>query len=432
MFKNLPLIQADPEIFAAIEGEFKRENEWMELIASENYTSPAVQEALGSVLVNKYAEGFPGKRYYGGQEFTDKVEQLAIDRAKKIFHADHANIQALSGAAANVCIYNALLEPGDTVLWMDLSHGGHLTHGSPVTLMSKIYNFVRYKTSPTNNNFMDYDNLRAMALEHKPKLIIAGYSAHPRELDYEKFAAIGKEVGAILMADVSHFGGLIAAGLMKNPLDYGFHVMMTTTHKTLRGPRGALILSKWIVSNPLKAPEKTIENIPTLIDRSVFPGVQGGPHMNQVAAIAVALAEADTEEFRDYAKRTLANNKVLAETLIERGYKLVTGGTDNNIIVINFAGTAMDGKKSEETLDKVGISTSKSTIPDDPNPPFRPSGLRLWLPAMTTRGIQENDAKIIGDFIDRALKNADNEDMLKWIRAEVLEFCKRFPVPRKV
>ncbi len=325
MFKNLSLKITDPAIFATIEGEFLRENDGMELIASENYTSPAVQEALGSIFVNKYAEGFPGKRYYGGQEFTDEMETIAIERAKKLFHADHANVQALSGAAANVCIYNALLEPGDTILGMDLSHGGHLTHGSPVTLMSKVYNFVRYKTSATNNNFMDYDNLREMALEHKPKLIIAGYSAHPRELDYEKFVAIGKEVGAIMMADVSHFGGLIAAGVMKNPLDYGFHVMMTTTHKTLRGPRGALILSKGIVSNPLKAPEKTIENIPTLIDRSVFPGVQGGPHMNQVAAIAVALHEADTDEFREYGARVIKNNQALAETLVSRGYKLVTG-----------------------------------------------------------------------------------------------------------
>lgn len=430
MFKNLPLKITDPAIWATIEWEFARENDGMELIASENYTSPAVQEALGSIFVNKYAEGFPGKRYYGGQEFTDEMETIAIERAKKIFHADHTNVQALSGAAANVCIYNALLEPGDTILGMDLSHGGHLTHGSPVTLMSKVYNFVRYKTSAANNNFMDYDNLREMALEHKPKLIIAGYSAHPRELDYEKFVAIGKEVGAIMMADVSHFGGLIAAGVMKNPLDYGFHVMMTTTHKTLRGPRGALILSKGVVSNPLKAPEKTIENIPTLIDRSVFPGVQGGPHMNQVAAIAVALHEADTDEFREYGARVLKNNHALAELLISRGYRLVTGGTDNNIIVIDFSGTDMDGKKSEHTLDAIGISTSKSTIPDDPNPPFRPSGLRLGLPAMTTRGIREADAEQIGDFIDRALKNADNEEVLKALREEVRTFCRRFPVVR--
>lgn len=430
MFKNLSLAVTDPEIFATIEWEFLRENDGMELIASENYTSPAVQEALGSIFVNKYAEGFPGKRYYGGQEFTDEMETIAIERAKKIFHADHANVQALSGAAANICIYNALLEPGDTILGMDLSHGGHLTHGSPVTLMSKVYNFVSYKTSPENNNFMDYDNLRAMALEHKPKLIIAGYSAHPRELDYEKFVAIGKEVWAIMMADVSHFGGLIAAGVMKNPLDYGFHVMMTTTHKTLRGPRGALILSKWIVSTPLKAPEKTIENIPTLIDRSVFPGVQWWPHMNQVAAIAVALHEADTEEFREYGARVLKNNHALAEVLVSRGYKLVTGWTDNNIIVIDFSGTDMDGKKSEHTLDAIAISTSKSTIPDDPNPPFRPSGLRLGLPAMTTRGIREDDARTIGDFIDRALKNADNEEFLKALREEVRTFCRRFPVVR--
>lgn len=431
MFKNLPLNITDPDIFAAIEWEFLRENDGMELIASENYTSPAVQEAHGSLFMNKYAEGYPGKRYYGGQEYVDVVETLAIERAKKLFHADHANVQALSGAAANICIYNAVLDPGDTILGMDLSHGGHLTHGSPVTLMSKVYNFVRYKTNAANNHFMDYDNLREMALTHKPKLIIAGYSAHPRELDYEKFVAIGKEIGAIMMADVSHFGGLIAAGVMKNPLDYGFHIMMTTTHKTLRGPRGALILSKGIVSNPLKAPEPTIENIPTLIDRSVFPGVQWGPHIHQVAAIAVALLEADTDEFREYGARVLKNNHALAETLVSRGYKLITGGTDNNIIVMDFSGTDMDGKKSELTLDAIGISTSKSTIPDDPNPPFRPSGLRLGLPAMTTRGIREADAEQIGDFIDRALKNADNEEVLKALREEVRTFCRRFPVVRK-
>jgi len=430
MFKNLPLNITDPAIFATIEGEFLRENDGMELIASENYTSPAVQEALWSVFSNKYAEGFPGKRYYGGQEFTDEMETIAIERAKKLFRADHANVQALSGAAANICIFNALLEPGDTILWMDLSHWGHLTHGSPVTFMSKVFNFVRYKTSTEHNNFMDYDNLRAMALEHKPKLIIAGYSAHPRELDYEKFVAIGREVWAIMLADVSHFGGLIAAGVMKNPLDYWFHVMMTTTHKTLRWPRGAIILSQWIVSNPLKALEKTIENIPTLIDRSVFPGVQGGPHMNQVAAIAVALHEADSDEFREYGARVLKNNAAIADELVSRGYKLVTGGTENNIIVIDFSGTDMDGKKAELTLDTIAISTSKSTIPDDPNPPFRPSGLRLGLPAMTTRGIREDDARQIGDFIDRALKNADNEEVLKALREEVRTFCRRFPVVR--
>jgi len=430
MFKNLPLNITDPAIFATIEGEFLRENDGMELIASENYTSPAVQEALWSVFSNKYAEGFPGKRYYGGQEFTDEMETIAIERAKKLFRADHANVQALSGAAANICIFNALLEPGDTILWMDLSHWGHLTHGSPVTFMSKVFNFVRYKTSTEHNNFMDYDNLRAMALEHKPKLIIAGYSAHPRELDYEKFVAIGREVWAIMLADVSHFGGLIAAGVMKNPLDYWFHVMMTTTHKTLRWPRGAIILSQWIVSNPLKALEKTIENIPTLIDRSVFPGVQGGPHMNQVAAIAVALHEADSDEFREYGARVLKNNAAIADELVSRGYKLVTGGTENNIIVIDFSGTDMDGKKAELTLDTIAISTSKSTIPDDPNPPFRPSGLRLGLPAMTTRGIREDDARQIGDFIDRALKNADNEEVLRALREEVRTFCRRFPVVR--
>lgn len=425
------LKKTDPEIYETCIGEYERESDGMELIASENYTSPAVQEALGSIFVNKYSEGFPGKRYYGGQEFTDAMETIAIERAKRIFRADHANVQALSGAAANICIYAALLDPGDTILGMDLSHGGHLTHGSPVTFMSKVFNFVRYKTDSTNHNMMDYENLRHMALEHKPKLIIAGYSAYPRELDYQKFKEIGDEVGAILMADVSHFGWLIAAGVMKNPLDYGFHVMMTTTHKTLRGPRGAIILSKWIVSNPLKAPDPTIENIPTRIDRSVFPGVQWGPHMHQVAAIAVALKEAETEEFKTYAKNIIKNNQSLAEYLLSQWYKLVTGGTENNIVVIDFSGTDIDGKIAELTLDSVGISTSKSTIPDDPNPPFRPSGLRLGLTPMTTRGIDEQDAKTIGSFIHRALEARNDPTQLQKIREEVIVFCRQFPVPSR-
>ncbi|MFA7717885.1 MAG: serine hydroxymethyltransferase [Candidatus Absconditabacterales bacterium] len=417
----------DKEIYQAIEAEKKRQSEGMELIASENYQSPAVLEVQSSVFSNKYSEGFPGKRYYGGQENTDSIEQLAIERAKKLFHADHANVQALSGAAANLCVYSALMNPGDTILGMDLSHGGHLTHGAPVTFFSKIFNFIRYKTTPEGK--IDFDQVRALARKYKPKIILAGFSAYPRELDYAKFVEIANEVGAVAFADVSHIGGFIAAGILKNPLDYGFHVMMTTTHKSLRGPRGALILSKGIVSNPLKKPEDTIENIPTRIDRAVFPGMQGGPHMNTIAAIAVALKEADTPEFKVYAQQTLKNVQVLASELVTLNYTLVTGGTDNHMVIIDFTGTGVDGSVAEKTLDKIGISTSKSTIPDDPNPPFRPSGLRIGLPAMTTRGIKEAETKKIVEFIDQALKNKDNEEVLAELKNKVKELALKFPVP---
>ncbi|EKD24554.1 MAG: hypothetical protein ACD_80C00210G0003 [uncultured bacterium (gcode 4)] len=418
---------SDQAIYAAILAEQKRQSEGMELIASENYQSPAVLEAQSSVFANKYSEGFPGRRYYGGQENTDIIEQLAIDRAKEIFHADHANVQALSGAAANLCVYSALMEPGDTILGMDLSHGGHLTHGAPVTFFSKVFNFIRYKT--TAEGKIDFDQVRALAHQHKPKIILAGFSAYPRELDYAKFVEIAKEVWAIAFADVSHIGGFIAAGVLKNPLDYGFHVMMTTTHKSLRGPRGALILSKGIVSNPLKKPEDTIENIPTRIDRAVFPGMQWWPHMNTIAAIAIALHEAQTPAFKAYATQALKNAQILASELTNRGYKLITGGTDNHMVIVDFSWTELDWSVAEKTLDKIWISTSKSTIPDDPNPPFRPSGLRIGLPAMTTRGIKEADTAKIVEFMDQAFKNKDDEEMLAELRNKVREFCKNFPVP---
>lgn len=419
--------KGDPDIYALILAEQQRQSEGMELIASENYQSAAVLEAQSSVFANKYSEWFPGKRYYWGQENTDEIEQLAIDRAKEIFHADHANVQALSWAAANLCVYAALMEPGDTILWMDLSHGGHLTHGAPVTFISKVFNFQRYKTK--SDWTVDFDQVRALAHQYKPKVILAWFSAYPRELDYAKFVEIANEVWAIAFADVSHIGWFIAAWLLKNPLDYGFHVMMTTTHKSLRWPRWALILSKWIVSNPLKKPEDTIENIPTRIDRAVFPGMQWGPHMNTIAAIAVALKEAQTPEFKAYAEQALKNAQVLASELIKSGYKLVTWGTDNHMIIIDFTWTSLDGSLAERTLDKIWISTSKSTIPDDPNPPFRPSGLRIWLPAMTTRGVKEDDVKKIVECIDQALKNKDDEKILGELRNVVRKFSLSFPVP---
>jgi glycine hydroxymethyltransferase len=426
----------DSQVQKAILNEQKRQLEGMELIASENYQSEAVLQAQSSVFANKYSEWFPWKRYYWWQENTDIVEQLAIDRAKKCFHADHANVQALSGAAANICVYAALMEPWDTILWMDLSHWWHLTHWAPVTFLSKVFNFIRYKTLP--NWEIDFDQVRKLAHQHKPKIILAWFSAYPRELDYDKFAEIAKEVGAVAFADVSHIWWFIAAWILKNPLDHGFHVMMTTTHKSLRWPRWALILSKWIVSNPLKKPENTIENIPTRIDRAVFPWIQWWPHMNTISAIAVALWEAQTDKFKEYATQALKNSKVMAEEFINRWYKLVTWWTDNHMIVVDFSNTPVENwKNAEHILDLVGISTSKSTIPDDPNPPFRPSGLRIWTPAMTTRWVKEDDIRKIVDFIDRTLQlvplmkgeEGGFKQKLESIRQEVIEFTKQFPVP---
>lgn len=400
MTDNSSLIQNDPQIADLIAAEEKRQQEVIELIPSENYVSDDVRVALGSVFTNKYAEGYPGKRYYGGQQFTDQLEQLAIDRAKQLFRADHANVQPLSGAPANEAVYSAWLEPGDTVLAMDLSHGGHLTHGAPVTRSAKLYNFVRYKMKDVATGEIDYEELRRLALEHKPKLIIAGFSAYPGELEYEKFAAIGNEVGALLMADMAHIAGLIAAGAAKNPLDYGFHVMTTTTHKTLRGPRGGLILSKGIVGNPLQAPEKTIENIPTLIDRAVFPGMQGGPHMHAIAAKAVAFHEAMQPEFKVYAEQVVKNAQALADELQRGGLKLVAGGTKNHLILANVHESfGIDGKEAQERLEKEGIIVNANAVPDDPLPPYRPSGIRLGTPAMTTKGMREDDFKEVAKRI---------------------------------
>ena len=395
-----PTVQNDDAVARLIAGEENRQKTVIELIPSENYVSDDVLTALGSVFTNKYSEGYPGKRYYGGQEFTDQLEQLAIDRAKELFRADHANVQPHSGAPANEAVYSAWLEPGDTVLAMDLSHGGHLTHGAPVTRSAKLYNFVRYKMKNIDTGEIDYEELRNLAIEHKPKIILAGFSAYSGELDYEKFAAIGNEVGALLMADMAHIAGLIAAGVAKNPLDYGFHVMTTTTHKTLRGPRGGMILSKGIVSNPLKAPEKSIENIPTLIDRAVFPGMQGGPHMNTIAAKAVALREAMQPEFKEYAEQVVKNAAVLAEELKKGGLKLVGGGTKNHLILANvYESFGIDGKEAQERLEAIGITLNANAVPDDPLPPFRPSGIRLGTPAVTTQGMVEKDMVEIANRI---------------------------------
>ena len=420
----------DQQIADFIAGEAQRERDGLELIPSENYVSRDVLTALGSVLTNKYSEGYPGKRYYGGQEFTDKVEQLAIDRAKQLFHADHANVQPHSGAGANEAVYYAWLEPGDTVLAMDLSHGGHLTHGAPVTRSAHLYNFVRYKMKDPATGEIDYDELRRLAREHKPKLIMAGFSAYPREQDYAKFVEIGNEVGALLVADMAHIAGLIAGGAAKNPLDAGFHVMTTTTHKTLRGPRGGMILSRGTVSSPLKAPEKTIENIPTLIDRAVFPGTQGGPHMHVIAAKAVAFYEALQPEFRDYAAQVVRNAAVLADELTVRGFKLVTGGTSNHLILADVHGSfGIDGAAAEVALDAIGLTLNKNSIADDPLPPFRPSGIRLGTPALTTRGLREEHMAQVAEWMKQAIDARDDTAQLAALRDQVRQFVAQYPLP---
>lgn len=420
----------DNQIAKYIKGEEKRQREGLELIPSENYVSRDVLTALGSVLTNKYAEGYPGKRYYGGQEYTDKVEQLAIDRAKQLFRCDHANVQPHSGAPANEAVYSAWLEPGDTVIAMDLGHGGHLTHGAPVTRSAKLYNFVRYKMKDTTTGEIDYEELRELALKHKPKIILAGFSAYPRELDYAKFAAIGNEVGALLMADMAHIAGLIVAGVAKNPFDYGFHVITTTTHKTLRGPRGGMILSMGIVSTPLKAPEKTIANIPTLIDRAIFPGMQGGPHMHSIAAKAVAFYEALQPEFKIYAQQIVDNASVLADELKKHGFHLITGGTSNHMILADtYKSFGIDGKTAEVALDAIGLTLNANAIPDDTLPPFRPSGIRLGTPAVTTRGLKQEHMVQIAGWMKQAIDNRDKPTELAKLRKQVIKLAKSFPLP---
>ncbi len=413
-----------------IAGESRRQREGLELIPSENYVSKAVLTALGSVFTNKYAEGYPGRRYYGGQEFTDKAEAYGIDLAKRLFRCDHANLQPHSGAPANEAVYWAWLKPGDTVLGMDLSHGGHLTHGHPVTVMAKVFNFVHYRMKDTDTGEIDYEEMLALAKKYRPKLVLAGFSAYPRELDYAKFRQIADEVGAIAMADIAHIAGLIAAGILKNPFDFGFEVVTTTTHKTLRGPRGGMILSQGKVLNPLKRVKKTKENLPTLIDRTVFPGLQGGPHMNNILAKTVALEEADTPEFRSYAQQVITNARCLAGELQKRGFRLITGGTDNHLILADvYRSFGINGKQAEETLDKIGLTLNKNVIPDDPLPPYRPSGIRLGTPALTTRGLKEGDMVQIADWMLQAVRHLGDDKVLSRLRREVKEFAKSFPLP---
>ena len=419
----------DQAIERLIAAEIERQQTGLELIPSENYVSPDVLKALGSVFTNKYSEGYPGRRYYGGQHNTDQIEQLAIDRAKQLFGADHANVQPHSGAQANEAVYYAWCEPGDTILAMDLAHGGHLTHGAPVTRSAREYNFVRYGIKDVETGEIDYEEIRRLALEYRPKIILAGFSAYPRELDYAKFAEIGREVGAMLMADMSHIAGLIVGGQAKNPFDYGFHVITTTTHKTLRGPRGGLILSKGVVGNPLKRPEKTLENLPTLIDRAVFPGTQGGPHMHTIAAKAVAFGEALRPEFAAYAQQIVKNAAVLADELKRGGLKLVTGGTNNHLVLADVYGSfGIDGKTAQERLEASGITANANAIPNDTLPPFRPSGLRLGTPAVTTRGMTEAEIKQIAEWIITAIRT-DNPSVHAELKQKTGSLAKSFPLP---
>ncbi|MFA7315047.1 MAG: serine hydroxymethyltransferase [Candidatus Magasanikbacteria bacterium] len=401
----------DPQIKEAISKELRRQEEGLEMIPSENFVSLAVLESLGSILTNKYSEGYPGKRYYGGCEYIDIVEQLAIDRAKQIFGAEHVNVQPLSGAPANIAVYFALLKPGDTILGMDLSHGGHLTHGHPVTHMTKVFNFIRYKTNAEGK--IDLDNLRQMALDHKPKLILVGYSAYSREIEYEKIKAIADEVEAMTMADIAHIAGLIAGGQMNNPVPI-FDVVTTTTHKTLRGPRGGMIMCK--------------EKFAKQIDKSVFPGFQGGPHENNIAAKAIAFKEALEPEFKEYTIQIKKNAKVLESKFREMNYKLMFGGTDNHLLLIDVTSKGVTGAEAEKALDKAGITVNKNMIPDDPRSPMDPSGIRLGTPALTTRGFKEAEMEIVASMIDRAIINFKNDEELEKIRLEVKELTSKFPL----
>ena len=415
--KNRELLkQNDPKIYNAIVGEEKRQAKGIELIPSENYTYPEVLAANSSVLTNKYSEGYSGKRYYGGQEFTDQVEDLAIERAKKLFKCDHANVQPLSGSPMNQAVYLAFLKPGDTILGMDLSHGGHLTHGAPVSHMGKLFNFVRYKTDTNNAGKIDFDELMEIAKKTKPKIVLCGYTSYPRDNNYAGFKKVADEAGAITMADVAHVGGLIAGKALKNPFDYVFDIVTTTVHKTLRGPRAGMILCK--------------KEFAQAIDQSVFPGLQGGPHMQTIAAIAVALEKALQPEFKEYAQQVLKNAKVLAQILIDNRVELITGGTDNHMVVADTVKSFnLDGEAVSQILDKVSITVNKQVIPDDPNPPMRPSGIRLGSPAATTRGMKEKEMEKIGQWIIKALKNHQDEKHLDEIRKEVEEMCLGFKVP---
>jgi glycine hydroxymethyltransferase len=407
------LEQYDPQIYELIRQEAARQSGSIRLIPSENYVSKAVMLASGSCLTNKYSEGYPGKRYYEGQQVTDLIERLAQERAKKLFKADHANVQPYSGSVANLAAYAALIKPGDTVMGMSLSHGGHLTHGWKVSLTSKFYNSVPYPVNPDTGR-LDFDQIEDLAKKHRPKIIISGATAYPREIDFEIFSQIAEKVGAYMVSDIAHIAGLVVAGIHKSPVPYA-DVVSTTTHKTLRGPRGGMLLCK----------KEHADNV----DKAVFPGLQGGPHMHTMTAVAVAMAEADTTEFVAYAKQIVTNAKALAEKLMEYGFNLVTGGTDNHLILIDLRNKNIPGKKFAKALDRARIVGNYNTIPGDPAPPGNPSGLRIGTPAITTRGFKQEQAKQIAGFINTVAENIDDESVIEEVGKEVLLLCSQFPVP---
>lgn len=406
------LAKADPEVTAAIKREVERQESKIEMIASENFVNYEVMEACGSALTNKYAEGYPGKRYYGGCEHVDEVEDMAIERVKELFGAEYANVQPHSGANANTTVYLALLQPGDTVLGMDLSNGGHLSHGSPANISGKLYNFVQYGLDPETER-IDYDNVREMALKHQPKLIVAGASAYPREIDFAKFREIADEVGAILMVDMAHIAGLVATGLHQNPTEYA-DIVTSTTHKTLRGPRGGLILAK--------------EEYGKKLNSAVFPGLQGGPLMHIIAGKAVCFKEAMEPEFKEYQEQVIKNAKALAEGLISHGFELVSGGTDNHLVLVKLVNKNLTGKVAEKLLDDANITTNKNTIPNDPQSPFVTSGLRMGTPAMTSRGFKEEDVLKVTDAIALVLDNPEDPAKMEEAKAIVKELTDKYPL----
>jgi len=416
----------DKEIEKLIQLETDRQRNGLEMIPSENHTSPDVLKALGSRLTDKYSEGYPGKRYYGGCEFVDQVENLAIDRAKKLFGVDHVNVQAYSGSPANMAVYYALCDPGDTVMGLQLYFGGHMTHGLKVNFSGKWFNSVQYQTN--KDGYLDYDAIAALAFEHKPKLIVAGATAYPRIYDWQRLRDIADGVGAFLLADISHIAGLVVAGKHPSPIGIA-DVVTTTTHKTLRGPRGALIMCNGLPSNPLKGVPRTKENLPTLIDRAIIPGLQGGPHNHQTAAIAVALREAAQPEFTEYGKQIVRNAKKLAESLMAKGYDLVTGGTDNHLLLVDLTNKKVIGADAEVALGKAGITVNKNTVPFDPRPPFSPSGIRLGTPALTTRGMKEAEMEQVAAWIDAAITAHGDEAKLAAIHEQVHTLTKQFPLP---
>jgi len=410
-YKNLE--KTDPDTLAIIQKEEKRQETELEMIASENYVSSAVLEAMASVLNNKYSEGYPGKRYYGGNQVIDEIEILAQTRAKKIFGAEHVNVQPLSGSPANAAVYMAFLKPGDKVLGLKLDHGGHLSHGHKVNFSGMLYDFVQYEVDE-KTGYIDMDEVEKLALKEKPKMIVAGFSAYSREIDWERFKEIADKIGAYTFADIAHTAGLIAAGVMKNPVSY-FDVVSTTTHKTLRGPRGAMIMCR--------------EEHAKKVDRAVFPGMQGGPHEHITAAKAVSFLEADTEDFKNYAKQTILNAQALSNEMIKLGYKVISDGTDNHLIVVDMNSKSLSGKEAEVVLENIGISVSRSTIPNDPNPPMNPSGIRIGTAALTTRGMQEKEMKQIAKWIDSSVGNKENPEYLENIKKDVEKLSKEFPLP---